>query len=229
MTRCYKISAKGNFSKEMFFRSQWVVAFGKSWTLKYKVNSLIFIWHTSPFSALHIFRKSWREKSNKRQEKIKSMELVGYSVIQHTVLKITSFTKHLFDLRSSRDTFEEYLSGWLPKSFTSQKSKHVAHCNHIFYWIIQKYTVYSANPLLIVQKPTWNWLGLTAGQFNVIIDIILNERYKVVTALTWHLLWCPFKATAKVSCRKFSSRNISWMNFATWIYVANSANIGILF
>ena len=117
MTRCYKISAKGNFSKEMFFRSQWVVAFGKSWTLKYKVNSLMFIWHTSPFSALHIFRKSWREKSNKRREKIKSMELVGYSVIQHTVLKITSFTKHLFDLRSSRDTFEEYLSGWLVALF----------------------------------------------------------------------------------------------------------------
>ena len=175
MTRCYKISAKGNFSKEMFFRSQWVVAFGKSWTLKYKVNSLIFIWQTSPFSALHIFRKSWREKSNKRQEKIKSMELVGYSIIQHTVLKITSFTKHLFDLRSSRDTFEKYLAGWLPKSFTSQKSKHVAHCNHIFYWIIQKYTVYSANPLLIVQKHTWNWLGLTEGQFNGRFDIMLNE------------------------------------------------------
>ena len=112
MTWCYKISAKESFSKEIFFMSLWVVAFGKSWTLKYKVNSLMFIWHTSPFSALHIFRKSWREKSNKRREKIKSMELVGCSVIQHTVLKITSFTKHLFDLRSSRDTFEEYLSGW---------------------------------------------------------------------------------------------------------------------
>ena len=87
------------------------MAFGKSWTLKYKFNSLVFMWHTSPFSALYIFRKSWREKS---------------------------------DLRSSRDTFEEYLAGWLPKSFTSQMSKHVAHCNHIFYWIIQKYTVYSA-------------------------------------------------------------------------------------
>ena len=172
------------------------MAFGKSWTLKYKFNSLVFMWHTSPFSALYIFRKSWREKS---------------------------------DLRSSRDTFDEYLSGWLPKSFTSQMSKHVAHCNHIFYWIIQKYTVYSANPLLIVQRPTWLWLRLTAGQFNVRFVIMLNEWYKVVTALTWHLLWCPFKALAKVSCKKFSSRNISWMNFATNIFVAKSANISSLF
>ena len=89
MTWCYKISAKGNFSKEIFFMSLWVVAFGKSWTLKYKFNPLMFIWHTSLFSALYIFRKSWREKSYKKQEKIKSMELVGSSVIQHTVLKIT--------------------------------------------------------------------------------------------------------------------------------------------
>ena len=151
------------------------MAFGKSWTLKYKFNSLVFMWHTSPFSALYIFRKSWREKSDKKQEKIKLMEFVGCSVIQHKVLKITFFKKHLFDLRSSRDTFQEYLAGWLPKSFTSQMSKYVAHCNHIFYWIIQKYTVYSANPLLIVQRPTWLWLRLTAGQFNVRFDIMLNE------------------------------------------------------
>ena len=83
MTWCYKISAKGNFSKEIFFMSLWVVAFGKSWTLKYKFNPLMFIWHTSLFSALYIFRKSWREKSYKKTRKNK-IDGVGWMLCYST-------------------------------------------------------------------------------------------------------------------------------------------------